>query len=95
PVPPVLVPGAEARVVIQDSRVREAPGLAATALWALDEGERIEVTGEAVAGDDGRRWWPVTVELDGGTAAGYMAEEGIAAERRTPLERLANAIGVG
>ena len=95
PDPPVLVSGAEARVVIQDSRVREAPGLAATALWALDEGERIEVTGEAVAGDDGRRWWPVAVELDGGMATGYMAEEGIAAERRTPLERLANAIGVG
>jgi hypothetical protein len=35
------------------------------------------------------------VDRDGGAATGYMAEEVIAPERRTPLERLADAIGFG
>jgi len=95
PGPPVLGAGSDARVVVPDARVRDAPGLASTALWALDEGEWVEITGQAVPGDDGRRWWPVVVDRNGGSATGYMAEEVIAPERRTPLERLADAIGFG
>lgn len=93
PGPAALAPGASARVVEPDSRVRDGPGLAATPLWALATGERVAITGEAVAGD-GRRWWPVSVDREGGAAEGYMAEEGIAAERRSPLRRLGEALGL-
>ncbi len=94
PGPAALGPGTRARVVVQDSRVRDAPGVEGTALWALDEGERVEVTGAALASADGLSWWPVSVEREGGSATGYMAGAGIAAERATPLDRVRAALGL-
>lgn len=95
PDPPSLGPGASARVVAQDSRVRDGPGLTATAVWALDQGERVEVTGAAVVADDGRRWWPVVIDRNGGPSDGYMAEEGLVADRPSPWQRVRDAIGLG
>lgn len=87
-----LAPGADARVTIADWRVRDGPGLDATALWALSVGDDLTVTGEPIAAD-GRQWWPVSLERGDDQARGYVAAEGIAAERQTPLDRLRSAIG--
>lgn len=90
---PALAPGAAARVTVADWRVRQAPGLDATALWALAVGDELSVTGEAVTAD-GHRWWPVSLERGGGETRGFVAEEGIGAERRAPLDRLRAALGL-
>jgi len=87
-----LAPGADARVTIADWRVRDGPGLDATALWALSVGDDLTVTGEPIAADE-RQWWPVSLERGDDQARGYVAAEGIAAERQTPLDRLRSAIG--
>lgn len=84
--------GSIARVTVSDSRLRDAPGLATNALWALEPGDRVTVTGPSLP-NDGHRWWPVAVQRSGAMVEGYMAADGIAAE--TPLERIERAVGIG
>ena len=57
--------------------MRESPGTASTALAALPSGTDLDLTGDATT-SEGIRWWPVRVEQDGETVAGYVWADGIA-----------------
>lgn len=73
---PVLVAGAEARVVLQDLQLRSGPGLDEQPVWLLDAGDRLALRGEA-ENADGMTWWPVETDQDGVDLTGYVWEGGI------------------
>lgn len=72
-----LESGMDARVVVEDLLVREAPGSSATAIAVLADGAELELTGAATSAE-GLAWWPVRLEQDGAPVTGYVWSGGIA-----------------
>ncbi len=89
---PELRPGTTATVVADDLLVRAAPGTVTAAVGQLRAGDRVTLTASPVAGD-GQTWWPIRVDDDGSSIAGYVAAEWLEpVAPPTPLERLQEVV---
>ncbi|MGD9712547.1 MAG: serine/threonine protein kinase [Thermomicrobiales bacterium] len=84
--------GASALVISETLNVREAPGLSGAALYTLQAGTDVTITGDPVLADN-EIWWPVEVAGLTNSVSGYVWQGGIQPEVTTGRQRLEDLIG--
>jgi tRNA A-37 threonylcarbamoyl transferase component Bud32 len=86
-----LQPGSAATVTANGLNVRSDPGVGGIIVGTLVDGDRVELTGDAVAAD-GERWWPVEINTSAGSVTGYVWEGGLQPDLVTGRDRLERVI---